>query len=126
MKLNNEILKQMKKIYYQKGVEYIDWMGYKITNENKPSYHHIIKSEQLKKDNMETIATLDNGAYLGKKSHEILHKIELIDNDLYDIWNKVFILINKTKTYPDNNILEMIYNLKEKTEKVLKFDNRNR
>ncbi len=126
MKLNNEILKQMKKIYYQKGVEYIDWMGYKITNENKPSYHHIIKSEQLKKDNMETIATLDNGAYLGKKSHEILHKIELIDNDLYDIWNKVFILINKTKTYPDNNILEMIYNLKEKTEKILKFDNRNR
>ena len=50
IKLNNTILKQMKKMYYPKGTNYIDWMGFKITDINKPSYHHIEKAVDLRKN----------------------------------------------------------------------------
>ena len=119
IKLNNEILKQMKKIYYPKNKEYIDWMGFKITEENKPSYHHITKAEVLKKENESTDATIENGAYLGKKSHEMLHKIENIDKDLYDAWNYLFLLINKMKTYPIDDTLKMMQELKQKSLELL-------
>ena len=119
-KLNNEILKQMKKIYYPEKCEYIDWMGFKITNENKPSYHHIQKAEVLRQLNKDDVATIENGAYLGKKSHELLHIIENIDIDLYNTWNHLFLLVNKKKTYPTEDIWNMIYNLKEKSMNLLK------
>ena len=32
VKLNNEVLRQMKKIYYSENKEYIDLMGFKIKN----------------------------------------------------------------------------------------------
>ena len=119
IKLNNEILHQMRKIYYPNDKEYIDWMGFKITEENKPSYHHIIKKEDLKKESENFDATVENGAYLGKKSHELLHKIEVMDIDLYHAWNKLFILINKSKEYPSEDILSKIYNLKERSLNLL-------
>ena len=118
IKLNNDVLKHMRKIYYSNGKEYIDWMGFKITEENKPSYHHIIKKEELKKENESIDATIENGAYLGKKSHELLHKIEVMDISLYEMWNKLFILINESKSYPDEDTLNMIYELKEKSLKL--------
>ena len=123
IKLNNEILKQMKKIYYPKGKEYIDWMGFKITEENKPSYHHIKKAEDLKKENESADATIENGAYLGKKSHEMLHRIEVIDKDLYDAWNHLFLLINKMKCYPIDDVLKIMNELKEKSIELLDNDN---
>lgn len=115
IKINNEILKQMKKIYYSKNKEYIDWMGFKITEINKPSYHHITKAEDLRKNNESDIATIDNGAYLGKKSHELLHKIEHLDKDLYDSWNYLFLIINKMETYPIDDVLTIIFELQEKS-----------
>ena len=123
IKLNNEILKQMKKIYYPKGREYIDWMGFKITEENKPSYHHIKKAEDLKKENESADATIENGAYLGKKSHEMLHRIEVIDKDLYDAWNHLFLLINKMKCYPIDDVLKIMNEFKEKSIELLDNDN---
>ncbi len=119
VKLNNEILHQMRKIYYPVDKEYIDWMGFKITEENKPSYHHIIKKENLKKENENIDATVENGAYLGKKSHELLHKIEVVDKDLYNAWNKLFMLINKSKEYPSLETWNMIYELKDKSIDLL-------
>ena len=119
IKLNNEILHQMRKIYYPKDKEYIDWMGFKITEENKPSYHHIVKKEELKKESENFDATVENGAYLGKKSHELLHKIEVMDIDLYHAWNKLFILINKSKEYPSEDILSKISDLKERSLNLL-------
>lgn len=119
IKLNNEVLKQMRKIYYQKDKEYIDWMGFKITEENKPSYHHITKAETLKSQNQSADATVENGAYLGKKSHEMLHKIELVDKDLYDAWNYLFLLINKMKCYPIDDVLKIMYELKDKSLELL-------
>lgn len=119
IKLNNEVLHQMRKIYYPKDKEYIDWMGFKITEENKPSYHHITKAETLKNQNQSPDATIENGAYLGKKSHEMLHKIELIDKDLYDAWNYLFLLINKMKCYPIDDALKIMYELKDKSLELL-------
>ena len=65
IKLNNDVLKRMRKIYYYEGKEYIDWMGFKITEENKPSYHHIVKKEVLKKEQENFDATIENGAGTG-------------------------------------------------------------
>ena len=109
----------MRKIYYPKDKEYIDWMGFKITDENKPSYHHIIKKEDLKKDHENFDATVENGAYLGKKSHEILHKIEVIDIELYHAWNELFLLINKSKEYPNEDIWNIVYDLKNRSLDLL-------
>lgn len=125
IKLNNEILKQMRKIYYSKGDKYIDWMGFRITEVNKPSYHHIKKAEILRKENENDDATMENGAYLGKKSHELLHKIEMIDKDLYNAWNHLFLLINKTKKYPTEDIWNLVYNLKQTSINLLDEYNKN-
>lgn len=118
-KMNNEILKQMKKIFYSKEYEYIDWMGYRITDVNKPSYHHITKAETLKKNGEEIVANIDNGAYLGKKSHELLHKIELIDKELYNSWNELFLDINKERKYPSDKLLERIFDLNNMTNSLI-------
>ena len=115
IKINNEVLKQMRKIYYPKGSLYLDWMGFRITEENKPSYHHIIKAEELRQNKESDIATIENGAYLGKKSHELLHKIEVIDKDLYDSWNNLFLEINRLGAYPTEELWSMVYILQEKS-----------
>ena len=122
IKLNNTILKQMKKMYYPKGTNYIDWMGFKITEDNKPSYHHIEKAENLRKQNENDDATMENGAYLGKRSHELLHRIEEKDKDLYDSWNYLFSVINKMKTYPTDDIWKIVYELQDRTLKIDKED----
>ena len=124
IKLNNEVLKQMKKIYYPKNKEYIDWMGFKITEINKPSYHHIKKAEDLRKENESDIATISNGAYLGKKSHELLHKIEHLDKELYDSWNYLFLIINKMNTYPIDDVLKIIFELQEKSINLINEQNK--
>ncbi len=111
IKVNNEVLKQMKKIFYPKGVPYFVWMGFKVTEENKPSYHHIEKAEDLRKKKESDIATLDNGAYLGKKSHELFHKIEMIDKELYNNWNELFLEINRLREYPSEDIWDKVFNL---------------
>ena len=115
IKVNNEVLKQMKKIFYPKESLYLDWMGFRVTEENKPSYHHIEKAEDLRKKNESDVATIENGAYLGKKSHELLHKIEILDKDLYDSWNYLFSVINNMKTYPIDDVWSMVFELQEKT-----------
>lgn len=119
IKVNNEVLKQMKKIFYPKGVPYFDWMGFKVTEENKPSYHHIEKAEDLRKKKESDIATVENGAYLGKKSHELLHKIEVIDKDLYDSWNYIFSVINRMRSYPIDDVWNMVFDLQEKSVKLI-------
>lgn len=115
IKVNNEVLKRMKMIYYPKGSEYIDWMGYKITNINKPSFHHIEKAEDLRKKKENDAASIENGAYLGKKSHELLHRIEVNDIELYNSWNNLFSLINKMGCYPNEELWDLVFRLKDKS-----------
>jgi hypothetical protein len=116
--LNRIVLHQMRKIYYPEKSEYMDWMGFRITEENKPSYHHIEKKVDLKKEEKNSDACIENGAYLGKKSHELLHKIEIHDKELYDSWNYVFLVINKMKCYPIEDVWKMVFALRERTEEL--------
>ena len=109
----------MRKIFYPKGSLYIDWMGFKITDENKPSYHHIEKAEELRKKNESDVATIYNGAYLGKKSHELLHKIEMIDKELYNNWNELFLEINKLRMYPTEEIWNKVFDLQIESIKII-------
>ena len=119
IKINNEVLKQMRKIFYPKGLPYVDWMGFRITDENKPSYHHIEKAEDLRKKKESDIATFDNGAYLGKKSHELLHKIEIINKELYNNWNELFLEINQLRQYPSEEIWNKVYDLQVISIKII-------
>ena len=123
-KINRLVLNEMKKIYYDESTPYYDWMGYRITEDNKPSYHHIEKREDLKKANKSIEATVENGAYLGKHSHEVLHRIELVDLELYEAWNYLFLVINKMECYPIEDVWKMIYSLQEKSEALLNQDDR--
>ena len=113
------ILKKMKYIYYKDISKRIDWMGYLITEDNKPSYHHIIKKEELKRINESIDATVENGAYLGKRSHEMLHKIEIIDHELYECWNDLFLIINRMNIYPIKDVWNMVFKLRDLSEKAI-------
>ena len=121
-RVNRHMLSKMRLIYYPKGAPYIDWMGYPITAENLRSYHHIVKKEDLKKQNLSEKATIENGAYLGKKSHELLHRVEQVDPELYEMWNYVFLIINRMGCYPIPDVWEMVYSLQRQTEELFKED----
>jgi len=112
---NSEILRKMKKIYYPEGSEYLDWMGFKITDSNIRTYHHIVKKVVLNEENKDYTPTISNGAYLSKKSHELLHRIEQGDKDLYEEWNRIFSLIVEIGTYPPDDVWNMIFELQEKS-----------
>lgn len=112
---NTEILRQMKKLYYPRGVEYLDFMGFRITNDNYPTYHHIVKKRIQKDNNEEYNPTISNGAYLGKKSHDLLHRIEHKDKELYESWNEVFSIIANMRMYPIEDIWKMVFELQEKS-----------
>ncbi len=114
-----DVLHKMRKKYFPKDKPYVDWMGFKITETNCPSYHHIEKAEDLRNDNESDRATLENGAYLGKKSHELLHVLEQIDGDLYTSWNYLFSLINRMGVYPIEDVWKMIYSLQEMSIKAV-------
>jgi hypothetical protein len=113
------VLKAMRKIYFEEKSHRIDWMGYPITVDNHPTYHHIVKREELLRDGKSIEATVENGAYLGKISHEKLHQIELIDHDLYICWNDLFLAINRMGIPPIKDVMGMINQLQELTEKAI-------
>ena len=121
---NKEILNQMKEIYY-KGMnigdsKYLDWMGFEITYENKPSYHHIIKLQKQKSEGIAELTTIENGAYLGEYSHTALHQIERVDINLYNRWNNLFKEIVEQGTYPTIDLWEKVFDLQ--VESIELFD----
>lgn len=118
-KSKQQVLKEMKDIYYKGVSERLDWMGYLITEDNKPTYHHIYKKEYLKKEDKDYNATVENGAYLGKRSHEMLHKLELIDHDLYECWNDIFNVIANMRVKPVQDIWDTIFKLRDISENTL-------
>ena len=121
--VRKKIMKEMYQIYYDENKKYIDWMGYEINEINYPTYHHIEKREELIKENKDIEATLDNGAYLGIESHQMLHEIEKIDKELYYSWNHLFLVINKMRCYPVDDIIDMINKLKSISEKLIEENN---
>ena len=91
------ILKEMEEIYFDQHLIDLDWMGCKIDQDNYPSYHHIEKASNLRKNNESDHATVENGAYLGELSHRSLHYIETFDENLYNSWNELFKIINNQR-----------------------------
>ena len=118
-KIKKIILKSMINIFYEDRKPRVDWMGYQITKKNFPTYHHIIKKTTLRSNNKSSSATVDNGAYLGKKSHDMLHVIEQVDHDLYECWNDLFIMINRMRIHPIDDVWGMVNQLKTRSEEVL-------
>ena len=117
--VRKKIMKEMYQIYYNENKEYIDWMGYEINDKNYPTYHHIEKREDLKKENKDIEATIENGAYLGIESHQMLHDIEKLDKDLYYSWNHLFLVINKMRCYPIDDVIDIINKLKNRSEELI-------
>ncbi|MBQ9024134.1 MAG: hypothetical protein IJ105_02800 [Bacilli bacterium] len=117
--IRKKVMKKMKEIYYPDDKPYIDWMGYEINEENYPTYHHIEKREELKRNGESIDPTIENGAYLGNLSHQTLHYIEQIDKDLYYSWNHLFLIINKMRCYPIDDVLKMINNLQRLSEESI-------
>lgn len=87
----NELKLEMINIYQ---IHDYDWMGYKIDNDL--TYHHIKKKENG------GLITLENGVLLTSRAHTYLHKIEIIDLNIYIKINKIFKEINMCKK-PINN-----------------------
>ena len=122
-KLKNLVLRQMRDIYYGDRTNIMDWMGFPIDDENIPSYHHLTKSMDLKESGEDYYATVSNGAYLGKKSHDLLHKLEHIDPEMYELWRSLFYTINHHHDYPTPEMWELINLYKEATLNILKENN---
>lgn len=78
----------------------MDWLGY--NNEEKYSYHHIIK----KSDG--GLVRIDNGAVLHQSSHSYLHTIEYYDLDKYIFLNGILKAINEQKTMPSIEQLKQV------------------
>ncbi len=87
-----------------------DWMGYKITQKNYVSYHHILEKRNG------GIESVDNGAILSRTSHKLLHKIEQINYDLYLEWQLLFLEINHYRKPLDSELIGKIGHLKRETK----------
>lgn len=115
---NREIYELFKEIYYDRKTHLYDWMGNLITEDNHRTYHHIVKAEDQRENGESDTPTLENGAFLGKRSHEQLHRIEHLDKELYMMWNLLFREINDSRDVITDELWEKIFDLHDITEKV--------
>ena len=103
---------------------YIDWMGFKITESNPISAHHIKRRNECGED------TYDNIAILSTLSHRYLHEqIEIYAPDIYNEINNDLIKINKSRKMPTiediGYIQELMYRFEENYKKILEEDLNN-
>lgn len=79
------VLVQMLQIFKPKG---IDWMGYKLTQKNPYTYHHI---KERRNGGPETIT---NGAILTRKAHDDLNELDMYCQEGYEAFQNLFRYIN--------------------------------
>lgn len=90
-----------------------DWMGFKITEENYVSTHHIEDISYGGED------SLDNLAILSCLSHRYLHEqIQYDDIEIYKRINKELKKINESRKYPNEEDIKPIMNLLEEYETI--------
>lgn len=104
---NKKVMLEMMLIF---GNPKTDWMGYKITKRNYLSYHHINEKRNGGEE------TIENGAILTKTSHQLLHKIEETNYDLYLEWQVLFLEINNYRKPLDDYLIGKIGHLKRETK----------
>lgn len=99
----SDILKVMIKIW---DMSSIDWLGY--DNEERYSFHHIIKKSNGGKK------IISNGAVLHQNSHAYLHTIEYYDLDKYIFLNNILKQVNEQKMMTTKEqLIQIRYVLKE-------------
>lgn len=94
----------------------LDWMNYKIDKKADLTFHHIVKKEHGGK------ATIDNGALLTHNAHNYLHVIEFKDIETYNYINKMFEIINRQLSEPNEDQRFVIEYLLREFEKKHRYD----
>lgn len=95
----NEMLQFMLIIF---GDSEYDWLGFKITDNNPLTCHHIRKYHDGGSSDVNNMALLTIAA------HRYLHDIELFDIELYYKINNFLKEINTRRSYPSKEEYEMI------------------
>ena len=98
----DEVVNEMIEIYQPLGR---DWMGYKMTNSNPYTYHHITE-----KRNGGGV-TVDNGALLTKTAHSDLNLLDLYCPEAYEEYQALFRYINESKSPITEELYEYIEEL---------------
>lgn len=93
------VLCQMIKIFVPKNM---DWMGYKVTNKNPYTYHHILERRYGGKE------TIENGAILSRNAHDHLNYLEVYVPEAYDDWQRFFRYLNSKMAPLTKEDLEII------------------
>lgn len=92
-----KIMRDLYDIYIENG---IDIMNFEASKENKVTYHHIIKVEDLLLLGFPTKKTIENGIALTRIAHSYLHLIEDFAPDIFYHLNKIILLITKERRLP--------------------------
>lgn len=103
----SKIMKHLYDIYIYHD---IDIFNYAATSENKVTYHHIIKKEELRLLGFPTRKTIENGIALTRIAHTYLHLIEDFAPDIFYHLNKIILLISKERRLPtleERNLIEI-------------------
>lgn len=104
---NKSVMRDMLLIYNNSAY---DWMGYKYSDYNYISYHHILEKRNGGNE------SIDNGALLSRTSHILLHRIEHYNYDLYLEWQNLFKYFNYLKRPLELEEFQFIYELRCKTK----------
>lgn len=107
------VMRILSDIYLDNGV---DIFNYKVSPENKVSYHHIIKREELIALGFPTTKNLENGIVLSRDAHTYLHLIEDFAPDIFYHLNKIILLITKEYRLPNYEERSLIQILLEAFE----------
>lgn len=111
----NELLQFMLIIF---GNSEYDWLGFKVTDNNPLTCHHIRKFH----DGGDRC--IENMALLTIAGHRYLHDIEMFDIDLYNKINLFLKKINERRSYPSKEeyamINELFYKYETKYRKILR------
>lgn len=113
MSRKKSVMQILSELYIIDG---IDIFNYKINQENKLSYHHIIKQEELKILEFPTNRTIENGIVLTIIGHSYFHLIEVFAPDIFNHINKIILLITKERRLPTSEERSLIQILLEAFE----------
>lgn len=82
-----------------------DWMGFKLSNNNTYTFHHIRERRAGGKEEME------NGAILTRFAHQFLNYLDRHNKRAYNDYQAIFRQINKNKGPIPDDLLEDIYGM---------------
>lgn len=90
----------------------IDWMGYKLGENEMFSYHHLVPKRAGGKEN------INNGSILGdKSSHPYIHLIESVDFEMFRYITNMLYNINSQREMPSKQQLLAIRGVLEQFER---------